>query len=82
MEIDLISQGRENVLFSPSNMAAVTSHENALYVGVIGKRNVSLTRSLRKLLGEVPQLFHGHQEQKGKPMYLHSRSTFQVQIYV
>ena len=31
MKIDLISQRRENVLFLPSNMAAVTSHENALY---------------------------------------------------
>ena len=31
MKIDLISQGRENLLFSPSNMAAMTSHENALY---------------------------------------------------
>ena len=30
-EIDLISQGRENVLFLPSNMATMTSHENALY---------------------------------------------------
>ena len=31
MKIDLISQGRENVLFLPSKMAAMTSHENALY---------------------------------------------------
>ena len=31
MKIDLISQ-RENVLFLPSNMAAMTSHENALYI--------------------------------------------------
>ena len=31
MKIDLISQRRENVLFLPSNMAAMTSHENALY---------------------------------------------------
>ena len=30
-KIDLISQERENVLFLASNMAAVTSHENALY---------------------------------------------------
>ena len=30
-KIYLISQGRENVLFLPSNMAAMTSHENALY---------------------------------------------------
>ena len=30
MKIDLISQRRENVLFLPSNMAAMTSHENAL----------------------------------------------------
>ena len=30
MKIDLISQGRENVLFLPSNMAAIMSHENAL----------------------------------------------------
>ena len=29
MKIDLISQGRENVLFLPSNMVAMTSHENA-----------------------------------------------------
>ena len=29
MKIDLISQGRENVLFLRSNMAAMTSHENA-----------------------------------------------------
>ena len=28
IKIDIISQGRENVLFLPSNMA---SHENALY---------------------------------------------------
>ena len=34
MKIDLISQGRENVEFLPSNMAAMTSHENALYQGV------------------------------------------------
>ena len=31
MKIDLISQWRENVLFLPSNMAAMTSHENALF---------------------------------------------------
>ena len=31
VKINLISQGRENVLFLPSNMAAMTSHENALY---------------------------------------------------
>ena len=31
MKIDLISQERENVLFVPSNMAAMTSHENALF---------------------------------------------------
>ena len=30
MKIDLNSQGRETVLFLPSNMAAMTSHENAL----------------------------------------------------
>ena len=30
MKIDLISQGRENVLFLSSNMAAMTSHENSL----------------------------------------------------
>ena len=30
MKIDLISQGRENVLFLPSNMAAMTSYESAL----------------------------------------------------
>ena len=30
MKIDLISQRRENVLFLPSNMAAMTSRENAL----------------------------------------------------
>ena len=29
MKIDIIFQGRENVLFWPSNMAAMTSHENA-----------------------------------------------------
>ena len=28
--LDLISQGKENVLFLPSNMAAMTSHENAV----------------------------------------------------
>ena len=28
---DLISQGRENVLFLPSNMATMASHENALF---------------------------------------------------
>ena len=32
VKIDLISQGRENVLFLPSNMAAMTSHENALLI--------------------------------------------------
>ena len=31
MKIDLISQVRENVLFLSSNMAAMTSHENALF---------------------------------------------------
>ena len=31
MKIDLISQRRENVLFLPSNMAAMTLLENALY---------------------------------------------------
>ena len=31
MKIDLISLRRENVLFLPSNMAAMASHENALY---------------------------------------------------
>ena len=31
MKIYLISQGRENVLFLPSKMAEMTSHENALY---------------------------------------------------
>ena len=30
MKIDVISQGKENLLFLPSNMAAMTSHENAL----------------------------------------------------
>ena len=30
MKIDLISQGRENVLFLPSYMALMTSRENAL----------------------------------------------------
>ena len=29
MKIDLIPQGRENVLFLPSNMAAMMSHEKA-----------------------------------------------------
>ena len=32
MKINLISQGRENVLFLPSSMAAMMSHENALHV--------------------------------------------------
>ena len=32
IKIDLIPQGREHVLFLPSNMAAMTSHENALYI--------------------------------------------------
>ena len=31
MKIDLIFQGRENELFLPSNMAAMTSRENAVY---------------------------------------------------
>ena len=31
MKIDLISQERENVLFLPSNMETMRSHENALY---------------------------------------------------
>ena len=31
LKIDLISHRRENVLFLPSNMATMTSHENALY---------------------------------------------------
>ena len=31
MKIDLIFQGSENGLFLPSNMAVMTSHENALY---------------------------------------------------
>ena len=31
MKIDLISQRRENVLFLPSNMAAMMKHENALF---------------------------------------------------
>ena len=30
MKIDLISQGRQNVLFLPTNMVAMTSRENAL----------------------------------------------------
>ena len=30
MIIGLISQRRENVLFLPSDMGAITSHENAL----------------------------------------------------
>ena len=30
MKIDLTSQGRENVLFLSSSMAAMTLHENAL----------------------------------------------------
>ena len=34
MKIDLFSQGRENVLFLPSNMATMTSHENALLMMV------------------------------------------------
>ena len=32
MKIDLISLRREHVLSLPSNMAAMTSHENALLV--------------------------------------------------
>ena len=32
MKIDLISPGRGNVLFLPSSMAVMTSHENALYI--------------------------------------------------
>ena len=35
MKIDLISQGRENVLFLPSNMAEMTSNENALYSTIL-----------------------------------------------
>ena len=38
MKIDLISQRRENVLFLPSNMAALTSHENARGVATIYAR--------------------------------------------
>ena len=34
MKIDLISQRRENVLFLPSSMAAMTSHENVLLAKV------------------------------------------------
>ena len=41
MKIDLISQGRENVLFLPSNMAAVTSHENALFKTHVTFENIS-----------------------------------------
>ena len=32
MKIDLISQRKENVLFLPLYMAAMTSHENALFL--------------------------------------------------
>ena len=31
IKIDLISQARGNVLFLPSSMAAMTSHENVLW---------------------------------------------------
>ena len=34
MKIDLISYRRENALFLPSNMAAMTSRENALFFSV------------------------------------------------
>ena len=46
MKIDLISQGRENVLCLPSNMAAMTSHENTLYTNkassTVPKQSISL----------------------------------------
>ena len=38
-EIDLISQRRENVLFFPSNMAAMTSHENDSSFSVTRSKN-------------------------------------------
>ena len=34
MKIDLISQRRENVLFLPSNMAAMTSHESTVCIEI------------------------------------------------
>ena len=43
MKKDLIYQGRENVLFLSSNMAAMTSHENALQSA---PKNVPLFRSV------------------------------------
>ena len=46
MKIDLISQRRENVLFLPSNMAAMTSLENVLYSSV----QVNLQNALHALL--------------------------------
>ena len=48
MKIDLISQGRENVLFLPSNMAAMTSH--ALYVH--GRRLKPTDETLIQLLSK------------------------------
>ena len=39
VKIDLITQGRENVPFLPSNMAAMTSHENILYIQIFGQRS-------------------------------------------
>ena len=44
MKIDLIFQRRENVLFLPSNMAAMTSHENALFVSLYNP-SLKTTRS-------------------------------------
>ena len=38
MKIDLISQRRENVLFLSSNMAAMTSHENAIFDDCHGEK--------------------------------------------
>ena len=47
MKIDLISQRRGNVLFLPSNVAAMTSHENALYL---------ITKSAKKLIKAKTQI--------------------------
>ena len=40
MKIYLISQGRENVLFLPSNLAAMTSHENTPQANTSYKKNI------------------------------------------
>ena len=47
MKIDLIFQGRENELFLPSNMAAMTSRENAVYRPTkIGKYRIFISSFL------------------------------------